>query len=66
MTDSILEGTVESVTIQIEIPLSARSLLESEEEIQQALNEAGTLATGTYVEALSQHLPIVSGGHRNG
>jgi hypothetical protein len=51
MTASILERTAESVTIQIQIPLSPRSLLESEETIQQALNEAGTLATG---ESLKQ------------
>lgn len=51
MTASILERTADSVTIQIKIPLSARSLLESEQTIQQALNEAGTLATG---ESLKQ------------
>ncbi len=51
MTASIIERTTESVTIQIQIPLSARSLLESEETIQQVLNEAGTLATG---ESLKQ------------
>ncbi|WP_068818270.1 ISKra4 family transposase [Phormidesmis priestleyi] len=51
MTVSIIERTTESVTIQIQIPLSSRSLLESEETIQQVLNEAGTLATG---ESLKQ------------
>jgi hypothetical protein len=40
MTASILERTAASVTIQIQIPLSSRSLLESEETIQPILNEA--------------------------
>jgi hypothetical protein len=51
MTASILERTAASVTIQIQIPLSSRSLLESEETIQPILNEVGTLATG---ESLKQ------------
>lgn len=46
MSASIVARTANSITVQIEIPLSSRSLLESEESIQTALNEAGTLATG--------------------
>ena len=51
MTVSIIERNAEHVTIQIQIPLSSASLLESEETIQTVLNEAGTLASG---EALKQ------------
>lgn len=51
MKASIIERNAEYVTIQIQIPLSSTSLLESEETIQTVLNEAGTLATG---EALKQ------------
>jgi hypothetical protein len=46
----MIERQESSVTIQITIPLS-RSMLETEEAIQQALNEAGVLASG---EALKQ------------
>ena len=51
MAASIVEKNAEFVTIQIQVPLITSSLLESEETIQRALNEAGTLATG---EALKQ------------
>jgi hypothetical protein len=51
MMATIIESNVEYVTIQIQIPLSAVSLLKSEETIQIALNEAGTLASG---EAMKQ------------
>ena len=40
MAATLIERRERSVTIQIEIPLS-RSLLETEEAIQAALNEAG-------------------------
>ena len=46
MAASIVEKNAEFVTIQIQVPLITSSLLESEETIQRALNEAGTLATG--------------------
>jgi hypothetical protein len=46
MSASIVARTGNSITVQIEIPLSPSSLLDSEESIQAALNEAGTLATG--------------------
>ena len=50
MSATLLERHEDAVTIQIRIPLS-RSLLDTEQAIQQALNEAGLLAT---TEALRQ------------
>jgi hypothetical protein len=50
MSATILERQENAVTIQIRIPLS-RSMLETEEAIQQVLNEAGVLASA---EALKQ------------
>src|SRR5436305_11928702 len=50
MSAAIIERQETSVTIQVTIPLS-RSMLDTEEAIQQALNQAGVLATA---EALEQ------------
>ena len=50
MPATITERQENTVTIQLTIPLS-RSMLDTEEAIQAALNEAGVLATG---EALKQ------------
>jgi hypothetical protein len=50
MPATIIDRQENSVTLQITVPLS-RSMLESEEAIQTALNEAGMLATA---EALKQ------------
>jgi hypothetical protein len=50
MSAAIIERQESSVTIQISIPLT-RSMLETEDAIQQALNQAGVLAT---TEALKQ------------
>jgi len=50
MSATLLERREDSVTLQVHIPLS-RSLLDTEQAIQQALNEAGLLAT---TEALRQ------------
>src|SRR3954452_9342477 len=50
MSATIITRQENSVTIQVEVPLS-RSMLDTEEAIQQALNEAGALATA---EALKQ------------
>src|SRR5262245_6963391 len=50
MPATLVERQENCVTLQLTIPLS-RSLLETEEAIQQALNQAGLLATG---EALQQ------------
>src|SRR5215813_8287671 len=50
MSATLIERHEDAVTIQVRIPLS-RSLLLTEQAIQQALNEAGLLAT---TEALKQ------------
>ena len=50
MAALVIDRQESSVTIQIQVPLS-RSMLDTEEAIQQALNEAGVLAT---TEALKQ------------
>src|SRR4051794_39415372 len=50
MAATIIERQENVVTIQISVELG-RSMLQTEEAIQQALNEAGVLATG---EALKQ------------
>jgi hypothetical protein len=64
MTAAIIERQENSVTIQITVPLT-RSMLETEETIQQVLNEAGVLATA---EALKQFdtdgSPLVLGATR--
>jgi hypothetical protein len=64
MSATIIERQENAVTIQIRIPLS-RSMLDTEEEIQKALNEAGVLASG---EALQQFdtdgSPLVIGSSR--
>jgi hypothetical protein len=50
MSATLIERHEDSVTLQVRIPLS-RSLLETEQAIQRALNQAGLLAT---TEALCQ------------
>lgn len=45
MSASVIERTTDSIVVQIQIPLNTNSLLDSEESIQMALNEAGTIAT---------------------
>jgi hypothetical protein len=50
MNTSIIESDEKSVTLQITIPYS-KSFIETEENIQSALNDAGALASG---EALKQ------------
>lgn len=64
MPAKIIERQETTVTIQISVPLG-RSMLESEEAIQQALNQAGVLAT---TEALKQFdtdgSPLVIGSTR--
>jgi len=49
MTAVVVERQESSITIQIQVRLS-RSMLDSEEGIQQALNEAGVLATAAALE----------------
>lgn len=64
MSATIIERQETLVTIQITIPLT-RSMLDTEEAIQQVLNQAGVLATG---EALKQFdsdgTPLVFGSTR--
>jgi hypothetical protein len=64
MPATILERQENRVTLQLTIPLS-RSLLETEEAIQQTLNQAGVLATA---EALQQFdtdgSPLLTGATR--
>src|ERR1700730_15192022 len=64
MQAAIIERQENTVTIQISIPLT-RSMLDTEEAIQQALNQAGVLAYG---EALKQFdtdgSPLVFGSTR--
>src|SRR4051794_28466706 len=50
MSATIISRQENTVTVQVTLSLS-RSMLETEEAIQQALNEAGVVATG---EALKQ------------
>jgi hypothetical protein len=45
MNASVIERTTDSIVVQIQIPLNTNSLLDSEESIQMALNEAVTIAT---------------------
>src|SRR5436305_11849436 len=64
MSATLVERQENAVTLAIRIPLS-RSMLDTEEAIQQALNEAGVLATA---EALQQFdtdgSPLVLGSTR--
>src|SRR4051794_16432145 len=64
MSATIIERQESSVTIQVTVPLT-RSMLETEETIQQVLNQAGVLATA---EALKQFdtdgSPLVLGSTR--
>jgi hypothetical protein len=64
MSATIIERQENSVTIQITVPLTG-SMLDTEEAIQRALNQAGVLATG---EALGQFdtdgSPLVLGSTR--
>src|ERR1700746_4157434 len=66
MSAMIIKRQENAVTIQISIPLS-RSMLDTEAAIQNALNEAGVLASG---EALKQFdtdgSPLVIGSTRRG
>src|SRR4051812_3740326 len=64
MSATLMERQENAVTIQVHIRLS-RSMLDTEEAIQEALNEAGTLASG---EALKQFdtdgSPLILGSTR--
>src|SRR3954471_12292112 len=66
MSATIIERQESSVTIQVSIPLS-RSMLDTEQAIQQALNQAGVLASA---EALKQFdtdgSPLLLGSNHHG
>jgi hypothetical protein len=49
MTVSIVKQSNDSITLQITIPFN-RSMLDSENTIQQALNEAGQISTHAVVK----------------
>src|SRR3954462_14119575 len=64
MSATIIELQVKSVTIQVTIPLS-RSMLDTEEAIQQALNQAGVLATACALEQFdTDGSPLLFGSSR--
>lgn len=45
-TATITEQTKDSITLQVKIKLAGKSMLQMESDIQDALNDVGTLATG--------------------
>ncbi len=64
MAALVVEREENSITIQIQVHLS-RSMLDSEEAIQQALNEAGVLATTAALEQFdTDGSPLGIGGTR--
>jgi hypothetical protein len=61
MSATIVNEAADSVTLQIVIPFN-RSMLEAENAIQDALNEAGTLATANFLKRFdTDGSPIVIG-----
>lgn len=61
MTATIINEATDSVTIQLMIPYN-RSMIEAENAIQEALNEAGTLASVNFLHRFdSDGSPIVIG-----
>lgn len=61
MTATLVNETADSLTIQVVIPFN-RSMLEAENALQSALNEAGTLASGNFLKRFdSDGSPIVIG-----
>ncbi len=61
MPARLLTSTSEKVVLQLEVPLSG-SMLEQEEQIQIALNEAGTLFTGEVLKRFdSDGSPLIMG-----
>jgi hypothetical protein len=51
MVATIVNEAADSVTIQVVIPFN-RSMLEAENTIQDALNEAGTMAAWQFSQAI--------------
>ena len=61
MTAKIVNETADSLTLQVVIPFN-RSMLEAENAIQTALNEAGSLASGNFLKRFdTDGSPIVIG-----
>ena len=61
MVATIVNETADSLTLQIVIPFN-RSMLEAESALQDALNEAGTLATANFLQRFdTDGSPIVIG-----
>lgn len=64
MTVKIKEESSESITLEVKINFS-KSMLDSEEEIQRELNEAGTVATGVLIKSFdTDGSPIQIGSER--
>ena len=64
MSVTIVESNAEFVKLQLVVPWQ-KTFLETEETLQSALNEAGTLASGEALKQLdSDGSPIESGGER--
>ena len=61
MAATIIARTDQSFTLQIEVPMRSHNMLSSENDLQQALNEAGRLGTGELLEhfEVPNHDPIV-------
>ena len=61
MTATIINETADGLTLQVVIPFN-RSMLEAENAIQDALNEAGTLASANFLKRFdTDGAPIVIG-----
>src|SRR4028119_1271369 len=61
MTATIVNESAESLTIQVVIPFN-RSMLEAEDSIQNALNQAGTLASHNFLQRFdTDGSPIIIG-----
>ena len=61
MTATIINETADNLTLQVVIPFN-RSMLEAENALQNALNEAGRLASGNFLERFdTDGSPIVIG-----
>lgn len=61
MTATLVNDTAAGLTLQVVIPFN-RSMLEAENAIQDALNEAGTLASANFLHRFdTDGAPIVIG-----
>jgi hypothetical protein len=66
MSATIVNKTADSLTLQVEIKFN-RSMLDAENAICDALNEAGTLATGNFLKRFdTDGSPIVVGQTKPG